>query len=80
MNEFYEGNTICTPTNLHKDFRVFAYDSNGDPTILYAEANERHGRIVVDCGFTKLYKAFWDGSQNDQYTANANLWLTGIPK
>jgi len=26
---------------------------------MYAEENENHGRIILDCGFTKLYPQFW---------------------
>lgn len=79
MNEFYEGNTVCTATNIHKDFKVFAYNNNFEPLILVAEANDKHGRIVIDCSFTKLYKSYWESGQNAQYMYNANLWLTGIP-
>ena len=59
MNNLHEGITICHPENTHKDFEVFAFNSNNEPLILVSEENESHGRIVVDTGFTKLYPEFW---------------------
>ena len=51
----HEGITICHPVKTHKDFTNFAYNSNNEPLVLYAEENENHGRIIIDCGFTKLF-------------------------
>lgn len=37
INNFYEGNTICHPINIHPDFKIFAYNSEDNPLILYSE-------------------------------------------
>jgi hypothetical protein len=55
LNNIHEGITICHPEKTHKDFQIFAYNSNNEPLVLFAEENENHGRIIIDCGFTKLY-------------------------
>jgi len=55
LRNLHEGITICHPDKIHKDFTIFAYNSNNEPLIVYADENENHGRIIVDCGFTKLY-------------------------
>ncbi len=59
VNNLYEGITICHPINVHDDFKIFAQNTEGNPLILYAEANDQHGRIVLDCGFTKNYDGYW---------------------
>jgi hypothetical protein len=55
LNNLHEGITICQPFKTHPDFKVFAYNSNNEPMVLYAEKNEKHGRIIIDTGFTKLF-------------------------
>ena len=55
VNNLQEGITICHPTKIHSDFKIIAYNSEGKPLVLVAEQNEKHGRIILDCGFTKLY-------------------------
>lgn len=30
-----------------------------EPMVLYAEKNERHGRIIIDTGFSKLFPSYW---------------------
>jgi len=57
LRNLHEGITICSPQNTHKDFKHFAYNSNNEPLVTYAEENEDHGRIILDCGFTKLFKS-----------------------
>lgn len=45
---------------MHKDFEIFAYNSNNEPLVLFSEENENHGRIILDFGFTKLYASLWN--------------------
>jgi hypothetical protein len=40
---------------MNPEFKVFAYNSNNEPTIIYSEKNEKHGRIIVDTGNTRLF-------------------------
>jgi len=51
----HEGITISHPEKIHKDFNIFAYNSNNEPLIVFADENDNHGRIIVDCGYTKLF-------------------------
>jgi len=44
---------------MHPDFKIFAYNSNNEPLVLYSEENENHGRIIYDFGFTKLFPEYW---------------------
>jgi hypothetical protein len=39
LNNIHEGDSICHPANIHPDFKVFAYNSNNEPMIIYAEKN-----------------------------------------
>lgn len=57
----HEGITICHPQNPHPDFKHFAYSTNNEPLVSYAEENENHGRIILDCGYTKFYSNYWEG-------------------
>ncbi|EGR31713.1 type iii restriction res subunit family protein, putative [Ichthyophthirius multifiliis] len=76
VNNLYEGVTICHPQKIHNDFKVYAYNSNNQPLVVYSEANEWHGRIIVDCGFTKHWDGYWQKAGQHQYVSNANVWLT----
>ena len=78
LNNLNEGVTIAHPVNQHRDFKEFARNTNNEPLVLYSEENEKHGRIMIDTGFTKLYKQYWNGAGTHQYVSNANVWLTGI--
>ena len=79
LNNLYEGVTICHPIKMHPDFKEFARNSNNEPLIIYADENEKHGRIIIDMGTTKLGTNFWGKAGTHQYVSNANVWLTGIP-
>jgi len=35
------------------------------------------GRVVVDCGLTKLYKE-WDSAGTARYVRNIAVWLLGL--
>ena len=39
VNNLNEGNTICYPINIHKDFKVIAYNSKRKPLVIILEAN-----------------------------------------
>lgn len=39
LNNINEGSTICHPEKIHPDFKIFAYNSNNEPMVLYAEKN-----------------------------------------
>lgn len=37
LNNLYEGVTICHPVNVHPNFKHFAYNTEGNPLVSYAE-------------------------------------------
>lgn len=37
----------------------------------------KSGRVVIDCGFTKIHKDLWDTIGTSLYIENANCWLVG---
>ena len=60
-----EGVTICYPSKVQPGWRVFGTSSNGHPVLLAKEASSERrgragtGRVIVDNGFTKIYKSQW---------------------
>ncbi len=74
----YEGITIPEVVNKHPDFTVFSRNSSNQTHIIYANKIEnKHGRIIIDPGFTKLYPQFWIRADTCNYIYNAMLWLFG---
>ena len=63
---------------MAKDFEIFAYNSKNEPLVVYAEETESHGRIILDCGFTKLFPEYWRNAGTNQYISNCTVWLTGV--
>ncbi|KAL9644450.1 hypothetical protein ABK040_016577 [Willaertia magna] len=78
IDALYEGNTICYPVGNYSDFEVLAQSSENNPAILCSESNSKRGRIIVDCGFTKLFEKYWTTIGTARYVINAGSWLTGI--
>jgi len=78
--ELYEGITICYPSSSHPEVKVLGHSSDGNPVILYADKNlQGRGRIVIDCGFTKLVLAKWNKTAGtSRYVTNAVCWLSGV--
>lgn len=75
-----EGITICYPINKDTknsnnlgDLVVVGVGSAGRPSYMVLEGNENRGRIIIDCGFTKLYPQYWNG--NWRYVRNCAVWL-----
>eukprot|EP01120_Amphizonella_sp_Union-15-10_P014220 TRINITY_DN6825_c0_g1_i1.p1 TRINITY_DN6825_c0_g1~~TRINITY_DN6825_c0_g1_i1.p1 ORF type:complete len:412 (+),score=85.55 TRINITY_DN6825_c0_g1_i1:219-1454(+) len=74
----YEGDTICYPSSLTKEMEVIGMSSDGFPCFFVAQP-ENKGRILVDCGFTKLYPKFWDKTAGtERFVRNAAVWLLGL--
>jgi len=78
--KLYEGHTICYPNSLGP-LKVLATSSDGHPAVCYADNESLRdmacGRVIVDCGFTKLYLQ-WDDAGTARYIMNAAVWLLGI--
>ncbi len=82
INSLYEGITICRPTSVPAPLKVLATSSANHPNIMYVDEHmtaANSGRVIIDCGFTKLYKEFWDTAGTARYVKNATCWLTGHP-
>jgi len=81
--KLFEGITLCYPQGDLSGslFDVVATSSDGHPSILYADYNTdlppSSGRILLDCGFTKLYHNF-DTAGTARYIRNVCVWLLGI--
>jgi hypothetical protein len=80
LNNIHEGITISSPFNMSKDFKVFAKNTNNEPFLIYAESNEKHGRIIVCGAVTALFEKYFPMGGNHQLVSNCNVWLTGIPQ
>jgi len=78
--ELFEGSTICYPSSSHPEVKVLGQSTDGNPVILYADKNvQGRGRIVIDCGFTKLGLECWNKTTGtSRYVTNAVCWLSGI--
>jgi len=83
ITNLYEGITICFPPKLPQtSLQTIATSTDGNPVILCGEQGvngykEAVGRIVVDCGFTKLF-CNWDTAGTARYIVNASVWLLGL--
>jgi len=76
--KLYEGITICFPEKLPDYFEVIGQSSDGHPCMFVAEP-EKRGRILVDCGFTKLYKNWWGKTAGtERYVRNIGVWLLAL--
>ena len=58
-----EGITICHPVNINNnrsddlgELVTIGKGSSGLPTFLCLDGKEGRGRIIIDCGWTKLLK------------------------
>ena len=80
IERLFEGITISAPVNLGA-LQVIATSSHGKPAVCYADHNvtKDSGRILVDCGFTKLYCHF-DTSGTARYIVNAVVWLLDLDR
>jgi hypothetical protein len=78
IRKLYEGVTICYPDKKDTTpLKVVGTNSSGNPNIMCLDASEKHGRLVVDCGFTKLFENLWDTAGTARYVSNATCWLAG---
>jgi len=84
-------NIVCPPNNMPTDkaspqkfskqvgsFDVLATSSNGKPVILKMEQIANNGRVIVDSGWTKLYKSSWSSVGQARYVVNACVWLVNV--
>jgi molecular chaperone DnaK len=74
----YEGVTISYPEPLGRLIPL-ATSSDGHPVISCYDGMHGEGRILVDCGFTKL-SLNWDTAGTGRYVKNATVWLLGLER
>jgi len=91
--KLFEGITICYPvmdtskpsaTPVPKGLgplKVLASSSDDHPAVSYADneslGSNSVGRIIVDCGWTKMYCS-WKEAGTARYISNATIWLLGL--
>jgi len=76
----FEGRTVSAPAHVPDTLRILARSTDDTPVILYSDSAKlppNAGRVVVDCGFTKLW-VHWDSAGTERYVKNASVWLLGI--
>ncbi|KAL4491308.1 hypothetical protein ABPG72_021694 [Tetrahymena utriculariae] len=86
----YEGSTICYPKikgNLKEiddyqdycDLEIVGTGSQMRPCMFVLNATKYRGRVVFDCGFTKILHNLWDKTRGTQrYVQNCYCWLNYI--
>jgi len=76
--KLFEGWSISYPKNHDGKINVIGHSSNGNPCIFSIES-ENAGRIIVDCGFSKLYPNYWmTTAGTGRYVRNIAVWLLGL--
>jgi len=76
--KLYEGDTLSYPSNVTKDMEVIGMSTDRNPCFFTAHP-ENKGRILVDCGFTKLYPKFWGKTAGtERFVRNIAVWLLGL--
>ena len=76
--ELYEGTSISYPDPLG-DLLPLAVSTDGYPVICFKDRKNTEGRLLLDCGYTKLY-CNWDSAGTARYVKNATVWLLGLDK
>ena len=74
----YEGVTISYPYPIGQLIPL-ASSTDGNPVICYYDGKNSEGRLILDCGFTKLY-VNWDTAGTARYVKNATVWLLNLEK
>jgi len=75
----YEGFSVCYPKDDDCGImKVLATSTDNHPCILYADADEESGRVIVDCGWTKLATE-WENTSTAKYILYGTVWLLGLP-
>jgi len=74
----YEGNTICYPEKIDPRMTILGQSTDGHPCFFCIDEPLK-GRVVVDCGFTKLYKHNWDKTAGtERFVRNCAVWLLSL--
>jgi len=77
----FEGVTICYPdkTYLSVPNMTVIGQSTDNHTCFFCTEEPGKGRLMVDCGYTKLYGANWGKTAGtERYVLNCAVWLLGL--
>jgi len=84
IQSLFEGVTLSYLDSANSNLgslSLLATSSDGFPCMLYSDydtgLSADKGRLVIDCGFTKLYKN-WDTAGTGRYVRNVCVWLLGL--
>jgi hypothetical protein len=81
IQNLFEGITICYPSAQVGNITNLATSSNLHVCMACVDHNQlpspTYGRILVDCGFTKLY-CNWDTAGTERYVRNVAVWLLSL--
>jgi len=74
----YEGVTICYPNKILPHMTVIGQSTNNHPCFFCTEEPGK-GRLMVDCGYTKLCESKWKQTAGtERYVLNCSTWLLGL--
>jgi len=74
----YEGITICYPDKVLPQMTVIGQSTDNKPCFFCYEPPGK-GRVLVDCGFTKLFNDRWAKTAGtERYVRNCAVWLLGL--
>jgi hypothetical protein len=79
----FEGATICFPDHVPNGdgWSIYGTSTNKKPVLLAKEGKisteytSLAGRVVVDCGYTKLLRPWWAMAGTARYVSNSCAWL-----
>ncbi len=77
LDYIFEGITIChAPKPVGLSVLIQATTKNA--IIMYKDMDQaKAGRIVVDCGYTKMWRN-WEHAGTERYFCNVAVWLLGL--
>jgi len=74
----YEGITISCPSQIVPQMTIIGQSSDNNPCFFCVE-DPGKGRLVVDCGFTKIFDHLWGQTAGtERYVRNCAVWLLGL--
>jgi len=74
----YEGITISYPETVLPQMTIIGQSTDNHPCFFCVEEPGK-GRLVVDCGYTKIFDRLWGSTAGtERYVRNCAVWLLGL--
>jgi len=74
----YEGITISYPDKILPQMTIIGQSTDNHPCFFCVE-DPGKGRLVVDCGYTKIFDSLWGTTAGtERYVRNCAVWLLGL--